>query len=46
MCHPGFVDDELARLDPVIATRPIEHAALAAFSPPAALPLVRFEVLR
>jgi predicted glycoside hydrolase/deacetylase ChbG (UPF0249 family) len=42
----GFVDDELARLDPVIATRPIEHAALAAFSPPAALPMVRFEVLR
>lgn len=28
MCHPGFVDDELARLDPVTATRPLEHAFL------------------
>ena len=33
MCHPGFIDDELLRLDPVIATRPIEHEALMAFSP-------------
>lgn len=45
MCHPGFVDDELARLDPVIATRPIEHAALAAFEP-AELAMVRFSQLR
>lgn len=28
MCHPGFVDDELATLDPVVATRPLEHAFL------------------
>lgn len=42
MCHPGFVDDELARLDPVVATRPVEHAALLAFAPPAALPMRRF----
>lgn len=33
MCHPGFVDVELARLDPVVATRPVEHAALMAFEP-------------
>jgi hypothetical protein len=45
MCHPGFVDDELARLDPVIATRPIEHAALAAFVP-SGLAMVRFSQLR
>lgn len=25
MCHPGFVDEELPRLDPVVATRPHEH---------------------
>jgi chitin disaccharide deacetylase len=29
MCHPGFVDDALARLDPVKATRESEHAHLA-----------------
>lgn len=28
MCHPGFIDDELAGLDPVVATRPLEHAYL------------------
>jgi chitin disaccharide deacetylase len=28
MCHPGFIDDELAGLDPVSATRPLEHAFL------------------
>lgn len=44
MCHPGFVDDELARLDPVVATRPIEHAALAAFVPEG-LAMVRFSRL-
>lgn len=33
MCHPGHVDDELAALDPVVATRPLEHAALLAFQP-------------
>ena len=45
MCHPGFVDDELVRLDPVIATRPVEHAAIAAFVPPPDLPLSRFRAL-
>lgn len=34
MCHPGHVDDELVALDPVVATRPLEHAALMAFAPP------------
>lgn len=33
MCHPGYVDDELAALDPVVATRPLEHAALMVFAP-------------
>lgn len=28
MCHPGFIDDELHALDPVSATRPLEHAFL------------------
>lgn len=45
MCHPGFVDDELARLDPVVATRPVEHAALAAFRPPEDMPLRRLREL-
>lgn len=45
MCHPGFVDDELIRLDPVTATRPIEHAALMAFEPPPDMPLRRFREL-
>lgn len=45
MCHPGFIDDELATLDPVIATRPVEHAAIAAFRAPAELPLRRFKDL-
>lgn len=29
MCHPGFIDAELTGLDPVSATRPLEHAFLA-----------------
>lgn len=45
MCHPGFVDDELATLDPVVASRPVEHAAIAAFVPPPGLPLSRFSAL-
>lgn len=45
MCHPGFVDAELASLDPVVATRPVEHAAIAAFVPPPDLPLSRFGAL-
>lgn len=42
MCHPGFVDDELASLDPVVASRPVEHAAIADFVSPPGLPLSRF----
>ena len=42
MCHPGHVDAELAALDPVVATRPIEHAALLGFVPPAGRRLARF----
>ncbi len=45
MCHPGFLDDELATLDPVVASRPVEHAAIAAFVPPRGLPLSRFGAL-
>ncbi|AMJ59043.1 ChbG/HpnK family deacetylase [Bosea sp. PAMC 26642] len=45
MCHPGFIDDELARLDPVIATRPVEHTGLLAFEPPASLRMTRFAAL-
>jgi hypothetical protein len=29
MCHPGHIDDELAGLDPVVATRPQEFSVLA-----------------
>lgn len=46
MCHPGFIDDELAMLDPVIATRPLEHAALAVFEPPPGLAIRRFAALQ
>jgi len=45
MCHPGFIDDELASLDPVVAARLVEHAAIAAFAPPPDLPLRRFSAL-
>lgn len=45
MCHPGFVDAELPLLDPVVATRPVEHAALLAFVPPPGLLLKRFAAL-
>lgn len=45
MCHPGFVDAELEQLDPVIATRPLEHAALLAFAPPSGLVMRRFAEL-
>lgn len=41
MCHPGFIDDELPRVEPVVETRPIEHAALMAFVPQR-LVMVRF----
>jgi len=46
MCHPGFIDDELRMLDPVVATRPLEHAALATFTPPSGLAIRRFAALR
>jgi len=45
MCHPGHVDDELIALDPVVATRPLEHAALLAFEPPRDLRLSRFSAI-
>jgi chitin disaccharide deacetylase len=28
MVHPGYIDDELARIDPVVNSRPCEHEAL------------------
>ncbi|WP_449254754.1 ChbG/HpnK family deacetylase [Bosea sp. (in: a-proteobacteria)] len=46
MCHPGFVDDELIRLDPVVAARPVEHRAIAAFVPPPGMPLRRFSQIQ
>jgi predicted glycoside hydrolase/deacetylase ChbG (UPF0249 family) len=45
MCHPGFVDEELQGLDPVVATRPLEHAALMTFVPTPGLAMVRFSDL-
>lgn len=42
MCHPGHVDDELPGLDPVVATRPQEHAALMDFVPPQGFAIARF----
>lgn len=45
MCHPGFVDDELRGLDPVVETRPLEHRALLAFEPPPGLKMLRFGAL-
>jgi len=46
MCHPGFIDAELATLDPVVAPRLVEHAAIAGFVPPPDLPLRRFAALQ
>jgi hypothetical protein len=37
MCHPGFVDDELRRLDPLTTLREREYAYLASDGLPAAL---------
>lgn len=37
MCHPGFVDADLARLDPLTTLREKEHAYLASGAFPAAL---------
>lgn len=42
MCHPGFIDDELRKLDPVVETRPQEHEALRRFTPPGGLKIRRF----
>ena len=42
MCHPGFVDAELGRLDRVTATRPLEHEALMRFEPPRGLVMRRW----
>jgi predicted glycoside hydrolase/deacetylase ChbG (UPF0249 family) len=45
MCHPGHVDDELPRIDSVVATRPLEFAALMASPVLASNPPVRFRDL-
>lgn len=37
MCHPGFPDAELARLDPVVARRQQEHDVLMTLGPPDAV---------
>ena len=37
MCHPGHIDDELRRLDPVVETRALEHAFLVGPGLPHAL---------
>ncbi len=37
MCHPGFVDDELRRLDPLTGLREREHTYLASDALPQAL---------
>ena len=37
MCHPGFVDDELVRLDPLTTQREREFAFLAGDAFPAVL---------
>jgi predicted glycoside hydrolase/deacetylase ChbG (UPF0249 family) len=37
MCHPGFVDAELQRLDPLTTLREREHAYLAGERFPAVL---------
>jgi chitin disaccharide deacetylase len=37
MCHPGFPDAELARIDPVVARRQQEHDTLLQLSPPDAV---------
>lgn len=37
MCHPGHVDDELGRIDPVVARRQQEFDTLMALAPPEAV---------
>jgi len=37
MCHPGFADDELGRIDPVVQRREQELDALKRLSPPEAV---------
>lgn len=34
MCHPGFPDEELARLDPITSRRQQEHDVLLGLAPP------------
>ena len=41
MCHPGFVDSELRRLDPLTDLREREYAYFAGAAFPAALAAVR-----
>ena len=45
MCHPGFVDDALLALDPVVGTRPLEHAALMGGCIPKDAQMVRFSAM-
>jgi chitin disaccharide deacetylase len=42
MCHPGHVDDELRRLDPVVVTRPLEGKALLEMRLPPDCEIARF----
>jgi predicted glycoside hydrolase/deacetylase ChbG (UPF0249 family) len=42
MCHPGHVDEELPRIDSVVATRPLEFTALMGSPILAAHPPLRF----
>lgn len=46
MCHPGHVDDELMRLDPVVETRPQEFATLLAGALPDGWAVARFGDLK
>ncbi len=46
MCHPGFVDDTLRALDPVVGTRPLEHAALMGGCIPKEAQMVRFSAIK
>ena len=46
MCHPGHVDEELKRLDPVVASRPVEFEALRRGMGLEGHQIVRFNALR
>ncbi len=45
MVHPGHIDEELARIDPVIASRPKEHEALWCFKANGGIIAVKFHNL-